>query len=377
MSDTLVIVGASTRAAAQSALRAGYQPVCFDRFADADLVRSARVTRVSPYPAGIPQAVAAAPPAPWMYTGAIENHRGVVAELARMRPLAGNPCHVLARVRNPLLLADVLRHAGLPVPACTLDPQSVLRDGTYLRKPLRSGGGAGIVPWDERCAAAEPTRGWYFQQRIDGEAYAAAYVAACGTACLVGLTQQRLTAGRRGGGFCYAGSVGPLEMSAGLRRMLQRLGEVLAGAFGLVGWFGVDGILAGGQFWTVEVNPRYTASAEIFERGLGISAVRLHLEACLKGNLPQHLPNPTGVLHGKAILFAPHRLAVPPAFAARALQEASAGRWPALADVPPPHAVIPAGGPVLTVFASGGTADEVQHGLDIRLASLATQLQCG
>lgn len=376
MSSTLVIVGASTRAAAQSALRAGYVPLCFDRFADADLARVARVTRVCPYPKAMMQAVASAPPGPCMYTGAMENHGSVLAELTRARTLAGNDCRVLECVRNPLMLADVLTGAGLPVPECTLDAQALPRDGSYVRKPLRSRGGWGISFWDERCAAPARERGWYFQRYIEGTPCAAAYVAAAGTARFLGLTQQRLAAGPCGGRFCYAGSVGPLVIADdGLRLALVRLGEVLSRAFRLVGWFGVDGMVVGSEFWTVEVNPRYTASAEILERGLDMNAVDLHLRACLKKELPGETPQPAGVLHGKAVLFAPRRMVVQPEFTARALDEAASDPWPMLADIPPPHTEIPRGAPVLTVFARGNSPQRVHALLDQRLRTLTRELQ--
>ncbi len=38
--ERLLIVGASARAAAFSAMRAGFQPLCADRFADVDLSRA-------------------------------------------------------------------------------------------------------------------------------------------------------------------------------------------------------------------------------------------------------------------------------------------------------------------------------------------------
>jgi len=364
MASILVIVGASVRAAAQNAARAGYMPVCFDRFADADTARVAQVSRVAPYPASLPQAVAAAPPGPCMYTGAMENHLQVLAELARSRPLAGNNPAVLRRVRNPLLLAELLRNARLPVPDCTLEAQTLPRDGSYLRKPLHSGAGAGIAPWDEQCTLPPRRAGWYFQRRIDGLPCAAAYVAARGRARLLGLTQQRLSEGRCGGRFCFAGSVGPLELSTELNRQLARLGDVLAEAFGLVGWFGVDGILADGQFWTVEVNPRYTASAELYLRGLGINPVELHLRACSSGELPGSLPEQASLVHGKAILTAPCRLVVQPELTRYLLQEAACGPWPTLADIPAPQSEIPPGSPVFTVFASGSTPAEVHQRLD-------------
>ena len=54
-----------------------------------------------------------------------------------------------------------------------------------------------------------------------------------------------------------------------LAAKLQRLGEVLASASGLMGWFGIDYVLRDGEPWPVEVNPRYTASVESSRAGFG------------------------------------------------------------------------------------------------------------
>jgi len=62
MRDTLLILGASVRAAACSARRSGFAPYCGDLFFDLDLARWAPGQRVTSYPQGL-AAVADSPPA--------------------------------------------------------------------------------------------------------------------------------------------------------------------------------------------------------------------------------------------------------------------------------------------------------------------------
>src|SRR5437016_5423412 len=90
-SSNLLIVGASTRAAAFSALRAGLTPWCADLFVDADLQRRCPVERVAPqeYPQCFIAIAANGPPGPWMYTGALENQPAMIETIARRRPLWG------------------------------------------------------------------------------------------------------------------------------------------------------------------------------------------------------------------------------------------------------------------------------------------------
>ena len=54
----------------------------------------------------------------------------------------------------------------------------------------------------------------------------------------------------------------------------------MAEQFELLGLFGIDFMLDGEDVWTLEVNPRYTASVEVVERFTGLSAISLHAEAC-------------------------------------------------------------------------------------------------
>ncbi len=97
MRPSIAIVGASTRSAAASALRAGFQPITADLFADADLRAIATATRISPYPEGLVDWLRAVEPPAWMYTGALENHPELVDQMAWIAPLWGNPGDVLTR----------------------------------------------------------------------------------------------------------------------------------------------------------------------------------------------------------------------------------------------------------------------------------------
>ena len=70
---------------------------------------------------------------------------------------------------------------------------------------------------------------------------------------------------------------------------------MLAATFGLVGLVGVDVVIdEAGELHVIEVNPRPTASMELFERATGESLAAAHLAAC--GFVPPPAPAapPTG-----------------------------------------------------------------------------------
>src|SRR4051812_3998717 len=114
--STLIVLGASARAAAFSIRRAGYQTYAIDLFADRDLAEICPAIKIRRYPHDFLASLAAAPHAPWIYMGGLENHPRLVDRLGEVRPLLGNGGDVLRRVRDPRLLAEAARDAGCSFP---------------------------------------------------------------------------------------------------------------------------------------------------------------------------------------------------------------------------------------------------------------------
>jgi len=362
--NPLLIVGASVRAAAQSAIRAGLHPVCADLYADEDLRAIAKVLPLRDYPRGLPAAVRLAPAAPWIYTGALENHPGVIEAVCRERPLWGNSGNSLARIRDPAELQRALVAADLAVAQVRASSDPPALDGTWMLKPIRSAGGRGIRIWD--ASAPSPNachQEHYFQQRLHGEPMSALFVTTSTATHFVGASRQFvgldwLNAGR----FAYCGSLGPLELSEELDRTLPRIGSVLAREFGLRGLFGCDFVSDGRSVWLTEVNPRYTASVEIFEHALGISVLAHHCQACLSfAHDADFHPAPAGLCEdttvprhrfvAKAILFSHTDFEVPDALVVES--DSQHGGIPLIADVPRVGTKILRGHPVCTILSGG------------------------
>jgi predicted ATP-grasp superfamily ATP-dependent carboligase len=385
---SIAIVGASTRSAAASALRAGFQPIAADLFADADLRAIATATRISPYPEGLLDWLRAVEPPAWMYTGALENYPELVDQMAWIAPLWGNPGDVLTRVRSPWELAKALGEAGLLFPDTRESPDGLPHDGSWLAKTYQGASGSGVRVWDEERGARSEVNPdsapACFQKRIDGPPCAAVFVATDGAARLFGVTRQLVGEPWLGAhGFQYAGSIGPWPITDATQMTLICLGNVLADQFELIGLFGVDFILDGEQVWTLEVNPRYTASVEIVERFSGLSAIAAHAAAC--GSRPNTQragasSPPIGAKDaparvkslacGKATLFARRDCIISDQFFEHALSEALRTPWPTLADVSPAGTPIDAGRPILTVFAEADCAEVVENRLRERVAEI-------
>lgn len=363
---TVGVVGASARAAVGSLRRAGFAAWAADLFADRDLRRAAACVRcpAADYPDALPRLADAFPPGPVLYTGGLENRPDVVRELAARHPLWGNPPEVLEAVRDPFRLHAALTEAGFQVPR--VRPAGPAPPGRWLRKPVRSAGGHGI-----RFAEPDdsPHPAFYLQEFIDGTPMSAVFLGAV----LMNVTDQLVgEAWLHAGPFRYAGSVGPVRCEPSWGDDLHRLGAVLTTTFGLRGIWGVDFLLHAGRAWPVEVNPRYTASLEVFEFHSGTPLLAQHGRAFGATAELRRGPSRSDRILGKAIYFAPHRLAFPTAgpWDADLAGEFDPWRLHAFADIPDPGEVIEPGWPVLTFFAEGSTADDCRA----RLQSTAAEL---
>lgn len=369
MDDSLLILGASVRAAAQSAARAGWRPICGDLFLDADLPDTAVGQVARSFPCDLVRIADESPPGPWMYTGGLENYPRLIERVSRSRELLGTPADVLRRVRDPFEVAQALRRQGLLFPECSATSDGLPVDGTWLRKHPRSSGGLRVAPWREQrqCGNA---RGWYFQRRIEGLPMSALYLAASEQARLLGATEQ-LLASDGTLPFQYVGSIGPLGLSPRQRQALSTIGDMLVREFQIRGLFGVDLIMAGNDVWAIEVNPRWTASVEILERAFGFSAITLHVAACRNGQLPELAEEASNRLYGKRVVYA-KRASVASSEMLKAINQHNRGcQWPRVADIPHPGTPLQTGQPVLTVFAEA----EVQPAVREMLVALEAELQ--
>ncbi len=379
MDDTLLIVGASARAAAMSARRSGFLIWGADRFDDLDLRTCGPTCRVNDYPAGLETMLVAGDgrrETPWMFTGALENYPALVDRLAAIRPLYGVAGDALRRVRDPFQLSAVLRAAGLAAPRCAASSDGLPRDGSWLAKPLASAGGSGVRPLNADVA---DDAGGYFQQRIDGESVGALYIGAGGDSRLLGVTRQLIELdwcgldGQPRDRFRYCGSVGPLRLPPALRDRFELLGKTLVRDFGLRGLFGVDAILAAGDVWPVELNPRYTASVEILERAGNLRSIELHVAAFRENKAPTADTSGGDDLRrcsGKAILFARSDRVIGEDFGDWVERKNRDRAWPAIADIPAHGTTIRAGEPICTVLADGPDEPPVLRALQ-RLAAEA------
>ncbi len=365
---------------AQSGFRAGIPVHAADLFCDTDLVESCvSATRVDRYPDGIVDAIRPLPVAAWCHVGGLENRPDVLDAIAAERPLAGSAGPAVRLVRDPAWLANRSAELGLAMPATHDAALGVPCDGSHLVKPKAGAGGRGIRRW---TGAAAEDRGLVWQRWIEGVPCSAAYLAAQGRTDLF-LTSRQLVGWRpsRGSEFAWSGGISR-RMPEAVAAVVERLGRHVAAEAGLLGLFGIDFVVDDeGRVHPLEVNPRPTASMELWERSGGGSLAASHLAAC---GFAEATPPPSAVhakVFGKAMLFASRPAVVSAAAFERWIRWRDDWRdgdgLPAVADIPATDTPIPRGGPVLTVFASGDEEHDVLERLERRLGLVEESLLPG
>jgi predicted ATP-grasp superfamily ATP-dependent carboligase len=317
--------------------------IAFDLFGDLDLRAARVVTRRSL--SALVDAAVEEPPGTVIYGASFENHPRLVERLAERHRLRGNPAATLRAVRDPVRLGVAL--GDLPWPRTSVTPPV---SGRWLCKPLRGGGGIRVRAWRGGAVRA----GTFLQERIDGIPCSAAAVGDGSDAVLLGLTEQ-LVGERAFGvrGYRWCGNLVPPRVPVP-RDQVQAICSRLAAAFGLRGLFGVDFVWDGERAWTVEVNPRPTASLEAIEAAYGVQAF----------DPPAVVGEPVRAA-GKAVLFATGNVVV-----------GDSERWPArgVRDVPHPGERIAKGRPICTVVATAATPGEALAQLEEQAARVRAEL---
>jgi predicted ATP-grasp superfamily ATP-dependent carboligase len=283
-----LVAAVTGRALAASAVRGGHPVVVLDYFADRDT--RALATACRPVVAArrlrfdrrtlLTAAQEHAPvPAGLVYGSGFEGRTGLLARLAEGRPLHGNRPDVVAGVRDPARFFPLLDQLSIPHPEVQLAAPSEPRG--WLVKHPGGAGGSHIRPAGRRRAPV----GYYYQRFEPGQAHSVLFLADGRRARVLGINRQWTAAARPGAPFLYGGAVGGVTLPDPLDRELRAGLEALVAETGLIGLNGLDFILREGRWSVLELNPRPTATFELYDPDYPHGLFDWHLRAC-RGELP-------------------------------------------------------------------------------------------
>ncbi len=275
----VALIGASVRAAAESAKLGGFTVIGLDQFGDQDTLSACEChllldeamhrAAILASPIGNPIAQIGQE-IPLIPVGGLVGARQWLDDL----PLLGSwPGQRVAaeKVRDLDCLRAATKGTTFSVPDdCSAgDPADNMAQGCgrarWLRKDLDSSGGLG-TRWIGGGMAVAPDE--VVQKWVAGRAFGATYLSNGSDVRLLGVCRLRFT--RKGAfPFVYCGSVGPVSMSQPVQQGLIEIARRISLTTGLRGLFNLDFIVdPAGPLWLLEINPRWSGSSELIERQL-------------------------------------------------------------------------------------------------------------
>ena len=267
-------------------MRAGIRPHCIDLFCDTDLADACRL-HAAPPPVQIGdfsdllQAVRNVPDSiPLVWAGGLENQPDVLDQLSDRFRVCGPPSSVVRSMTDPTQLRSIVTSTDASTPnVLETDEDAGKRSGRWLIKPRRGSGGIGIRSWSRGDVIEAED---YLQEEVEGVPISALYVGSTTGAQMLAASIQLTGEKSLGGvGMQFCGNIGPLTLPPWLNSVLTEVGSRI-GQHGLIGVFGADFVVSPNNVWLIEVNPRITASHEIYDLlAVGPGLLEQHLEQSL------------------------------------------------------------------------------------------------
>lgn len=367
----IVLVGASVRSLAESALADGLNPWCVDVFADADLrqqVGSDRLFRFKDT-AQLPAILADLPKAaPVLIGGGFENQAGLISELQNRGHRLLLDRRTIRSVRDPRRVYPALRSAGVQVPDWSV--RAIPGGSHWLLKNWCSSGGLNVQKTSETGWPQTLSPSQYWQQQVDGPIVSASFLSRLDgpdtKVHLLGMALQ-LSGWKElhAPGFAYCGNVGPILVSEPLQQQMEWTAAAVVSHCAMSGVFGIDFIVSGDRAFAIEINPRVTASHELHEDAARPAVGHVRMQA---GTTPELTGTPVAGPDPwiRLILYNDRPREITES-ASRTLFE---GWHPVhrhrmverLADLPCAGQQLPAGVPLCSAYAKMSTLNELRYG---------------
>ena len=364
--DLLLIVASSGRALAASAARSAQPVVVLDLYDDLDTRALSACSRAVANSDGrfdaqrlLAAAAELCPPercAGLVYGSGLEAHTGLLRKLARNRTLYGNQPDTVAMVKDPARFFALLDGLHIDHPATTLEPPDD-PEGWLIKRTGAAGGSH--VRRARKRHRARPRR--YFQRYQQGRTLSALFAADGRQAQVLGFNEQWTADVPWCARYCYGGAVTCTDVPQTLESGIARIASRLVAKTALKGINGVDFILDGDRVFVLEVNPRPTATIELYDRDVDGGMLALHVRAC-GGELPSR-PRLNGA-RAHAIVYAAAALRVPLSI-----------DWPPwCTDLPAAGTPVAAGAPVCSAHAEAETAAQAKQLAMVRCERMQANL---
>jgi predicted ATP-grasp superfamily ATP-dependent carboligase len=368
---TLLILANSGRAMAESAFRGGFSVTVLDGFCDQDTMEVADCWPICPGFSRVDadlllEEIATlfpAHPCGLVYGAGLEEAPTLLQRLSGCCRLYGNDPAVLDMLRSPSRFFSLLNRLRITYPEVCFTPPYSSAERSWLVKRAGSCGGQGVAYFDPQHSATDAS--CYFQRYVSGQAMSILFIADGKRHRTIGFNRLRLNSCNAPAPFLYSGAVGQVSLAQAQRLQVEQMVEKLVTELALRGVNSVDFILNEDGIFMLDLNPRPTATLELYEHLVTDGWIKHHIAAC-QGALPVVPIVSSAVMHGHLIVYSPKTIEIPQAMV-----------WPNwVKDRPSSEARIAEGQPLCSLFAQGESVEAVELALQQYQQEILRMLNC-
>jgi methenyltetrahydromethanopterin cyclohydrolase len=358
MCGYILIIANSARMLAQAAYTEGFKPLAIDLYSDIDTqlyteasLQVASLSTPTLRPA-LDYLLSHYPVAHVVYGSGFEQHPDSLHYLSQRITLTGNTPETFMNAVDKPGFFGLLEQLAIPYPPSVFSKPSNLKG--WLSKPMHGQGGVGI----KQGQGDDRETDVYWQKFQPGTTYSALFLADGHTARVVGFNRQWAIV-NGGDEFMFSGIINCTDLSNKQKMAVTGWLVDLVPRLGLKGLNSLDFIHDGNDMWGLEINPRPSASMQLYAGDVMAS----HINACA-GFLPK-TDLPTSVASVYQIIYAPHDIRIPEAI-----------NWPVgCVDLPPAGVICRTGQAICSMIAHHKTATNACGQLQYLQRSLFEQLQ--
>ena len=281
----LLIIAHSARALSESAHRAGYDVIAVDAFADTETLKACKECWCLPLVAGefvssqlltCLNRLKVRYPVVKVILGAGAEQLASYIEDTSTWHLCGNCSQNINQINNPDSFFAGLQSQGIPYPAVH-DGGRCCSSG-WLYKLADRCGGIGVL---RNIADGEMEASGYWQDEILGQSISALCISDGKQGQCIGINEQYSSSSFEGYPYVYQGALANVEISDKILYKIYSYIDNIIKYFNIIGVFSLDMMVAQEQLYVLEINPRLSASFELYERiNPSLNLVDAHIRVC-------------------------------------------------------------------------------------------------
>jgi len=339
---TVLIVANSARMLAQAAKNAGLKPLVIDLFADLDTQDYAEDFRQVTSLAEQDLAIAVDyfieryAVSRFIYGSGFECYPESLRYLNNRLLVLGNDPETFARQLDKPAFFATLDQLNIPYPEVAFSAPD--DDDDWLLKPMQGQGGIGIKHYQADGDVKTPV---YWQKFQAGTPHSVLFLADGQAMQIVGFNRQRSVRLSETQQFVFSGVNNSSDLPDAYKSVIAGWLKQMVPAFGLKGLNSLDFIHAEGCSYVLEINPRPSASMQLYDQDLLGRHIQAYVGATSVARLPEtgRLKSPPQT--GYQIVYAERDVIIPDRF-----------EWPdGCMDLPKPGNICHTGQPICSIIA--------------------------